>query len=150
MHYLNTSKPTALRTMTELKATGLVTMDDVNPGEYNSEKKICLKPEFSWFLSDEFAELRQKGRCKEKCTPSAPTTTANTNNNNNNNNEVSQVITDGDGGLRGHFSLHQNITTFGCNYCTFETADQDGSNNHTVMKHPRKPGYPDRNGRTHS
>jgi hypothetical protein len=63
---LNITKPTALRTMTELKATGLVTMYDVNPDEYNSEKEICLKPEFEWFLSDKFAELRVNSRCKEK------------------------------------------------------------------------------------
>jgi hypothetical protein len=43
-------------------------MHDVNSGEYNSEKKICLKPEFAWFLSDNFAELRgnRNRRCKEK------------------------------------------------------------------------------------
>jgi hypothetical protein len=46
---LNTTNPTASRTMTELKATGLVYMHDVNPGEYNSEKEIRLKPEFEWF-----------------------------------------------------------------------------------------------------
>jgi hypothetical protein len=66
---LNITKPTALRTMTELKATGLVNMHDVNPGEYNSEKEICLKPEFEWFLSDKFAGLRanrSRWICKEK------------------------------------------------------------------------------------
>lgn len=144
---LNTSKPTALRTMTELKATSLVTMGDVNPGEYNSERVISLKPAFAWFLSDKFAELKEKGRCKEKYPPSASAITTTSNS------DVSQVITDGDnsssgdGGLRGHFSLHQNITTFACNYCEFETSDQDEYNNHSVMKHPRKAGYPDRNRR---
>jgi hypothetical protein len=70
--FLNTTKPTALKTMTELKATGLVTMYDIHPQEYNSEKEICLKSEFDWFLSDDFRELALKGRisnnmrCKEK------------------------------------------------------------------------------------
>jgi hypothetical protein len=49
---LNITSPTARRTMTELKATGLVSMYDVSPGTYNSEKEISLKPEFKWFLSE--------------------------------------------------------------------------------------------------
>jgi hypothetical protein len=68
VHSLNTTKPTARRTMTELKATGLVDMYDVNPNEYNSEKEIHLKPEFGWFLSDKFSELRG---LKEKRPPRA-------------------------------------------------------------------------------
>jgi hypothetical protein len=54
--------------MTELKATRLVDMYDCNPGEYNSEKEIKLKPEFEWFLSDKFNELWE--RCKENYPPS--------------------------------------------------------------------------------
>src|SRR5712692_7608826 len=63
---LNTSKPTALRTMTELKATGLVNMKENAGGHNNLESKITLKDKFSWFLGDIFDQLRQR---KEKCTP---------------------------------------------------------------------------------
>ena len=49
--YLDVSKPTALRTMTELKATGLVDMTET--GEYyNAEKEITLKDKFGWFLTE--------------------------------------------------------------------------------------------------
>ena len=41
--------------MTELKALGLVEMN--SNGYDNSEKKIELKQEFNWFLSDEFLKL---------------------------------------------------------------------------------------------
>jgi hypothetical protein len=54
---LNTTSPTARRTMTELKATGLVDMDDI-PAGYNIEKKISLNEEFHWFLSEKFIELK--------------------------------------------------------------------------------------------
>jgi hypothetical protein len=58
---LNITHPTARKTMTELKATGLVTMYDTEPEVYNSEKEIRLKPEFDWFLSDEFKALKLNG-----------------------------------------------------------------------------------------
>lgn len=65
--FLNTTPPTALRTMTELRATGLVRMDI---GEGQSTSKINLKEEFDWFLTDRFAELKQrKDLYKEKCPP---------------------------------------------------------------------------------
>lgn len=64
--FLNTTRPTALRTMTELKATGLVTMV-YDQTEYNPPREIRLKPEFDWFLSDQFSELRDG--CKEKIPP---------------------------------------------------------------------------------
>jgi len=44
--------------MTELKALGLVEMDRDGRDADNSEKEIRLKPEFGWFLSDEFLQLR--------------------------------------------------------------------------------------------
>jgi DNA-binding transcriptional regulator GbsR (MarR family) len=52
--YLNISQPTALKTMAEIKAVGLVTEDWVG-----TEKRVSLRHEFSWFLSDEFAELNE-------------------------------------------------------------------------------------------
>jgi len=51
---LNTTTPTALRTMTEFKALGLVDMI-----EDEGNKKIILKPEFEWFVSKDFQQLRQ-------------------------------------------------------------------------------------------
>jgi predicted transcriptional regulator len=66
VEYLNTSKPTALRTMTELKATGLVNMKEEAGGYHGLESKITLKDKFSWFLEDTFDQLRER---KEKCTP---------------------------------------------------------------------------------
>jgi hypothetical protein len=52
---LNTSPPTALRIMAELKAVELVDLKE--PGAQTEEKEITLKPEFDWFLTDEFQEL---------------------------------------------------------------------------------------------
>lgn len=55
---LNTSKPTARRTMTELKALELVDME--KSGDYETaEWKITLKGAFDWFKSDEFRQLRE-------------------------------------------------------------------------------------------
>ena len=79
---LNTTKPTALKTMTELQAIGLVRMYDDDSERYNSKKEIELRSEYKWFLTDEFKELvglckeictpRQSSPCKEKCTPRLP------------------------------------------------------------------------------
>lgn len=52
--YLNISKNTALRTMAEIKAVGLVDEDEVM-----GEMRVKLRQEFDWFLSDEFAELNE-------------------------------------------------------------------------------------------
>jgi hypothetical protein len=51
---LNIAEPTALRTMAEIKAVGLIDEDDVG-----TEKRVTLRREFDWFLSDEFAELNE-------------------------------------------------------------------------------------------
>jgi hypothetical protein len=55
--FLNTTKPTALKTMTELKATGLVNMV---PGDERTQAVISLKAEFDWFLSCQFADLKER------------------------------------------------------------------------------------------
>ena len=52
---LNISQPTALRTMTELKALGLVDMID---GDSNTPAKITLDPRFNWVFDKQFLELR--------------------------------------------------------------------------------------------
>jgi hypothetical protein len=55
--FLNVSKPTALRTMSEFRAIGLVEEEKISVNG-NKIKQIVLDPKFSWFLSDEFAKLR--------------------------------------------------------------------------------------------
>jgi hypothetical protein len=52
---LNISKPTALKTMTELKALGLVEMINGDP---NTPAKITLDPQFNWVFDKQFLELR--------------------------------------------------------------------------------------------
>jgi hypothetical protein len=147
---LNTTNPTARRTMTELKATGLVYMHDSDPGEYNSEKEIHLKPEFEWFLSDKFAELRG---LKEKHPPRTDLETPYHSPAFNHLNE--KLVLEQESPLeqkeelrRGDSSFNQNIIQYSCNYCKFETDNQQAYNKHTVIKHQHKAGYPDRNGRT--
>lgn len=73
--FLNTTPPTARRTMTELKATGLVHMEETKSSDgYNTTFMIRLKSEFDWFLSDEFMELKEGGS-RKKNTPHADTST---------------------------------------------------------------------------
>jgi predicted transcriptional regulator len=61
--FLNVSKPTALRTMTELKALGLVDMKEqliqCEDGNRRNVMVISLKEQFDWFLSEEFKTLRE-------------------------------------------------------------------------------------------
>ncbi|HEY7081634.1 MAG TPA: hypothetical protein VH500_18225, partial [Nitrososphaeraceae archaeon] len=42
----------------------------------------------------------------------------------------------------------ENNSTFSCKYCEFSTDVIDEYNRHIVSKHPRMPGYPDKNGRS--
>ena len=51
------SDNTTKRTMTELKAIELVDMP--KPNASNEERKINLKDTFKWFLTEEFAKLRE-------------------------------------------------------------------------------------------
>jgi hypothetical protein len=85
---LNVTSPTANRTMTEFKAIGLVDTDNVGSSHVN---EITLKPEFNWFLTPEFRELRdnykpQKYTEKEKHDES----TGGTSNDDNNDSDGSQ------------------------------------------------------------
>jgi len=68
---LNTTPPTARRAMTELKAVGLVTLDDDVVQEDESDDKygrrglqMTLKQDYKWFLSKAFLKL-QKGDTSE-------------------------------------------------------------------------------------
>lgn len=67
---LGTSPPTARRTMTELKAAGLVytTTSEEEEHYHNIEMGIILRPEFKWFLGEEFAKIQSK-LLKEKTSP---------------------------------------------------------------------------------
>jgi len=58
---LNMSKPTALKTMIEFKAIGLVEISDSEEIGANNLplRRISLRPEFDWFLTDEFERLRE-------------------------------------------------------------------------------------------
>jgi hypothetical protein len=61
---LNVSRPTALRNMLELKAIGLVDLEDesVPATERNppyNRKRITLKKEFDWLLGEDFQKLRE-------------------------------------------------------------------------------------------
>lgn len=62
---LNITVHTAHRTMTELHALGLVDGTGLTE-KSNTEKKIKLKDEFSWFLSEEFQMLRKSFDSEEE------------------------------------------------------------------------------------
>ncbi len=137
--YLNTTKPTALRTMTELKAVGLV---DKYEGDNNTETRIELKSEFGWLLTDRFEELKSR---KEKNTPE---TRCNFSPNLQNllyeSNIMSKVssltsmcVPGGENSLREV----TNDMRFCCKYCDFKTNDQSQYDHHTVKKHPGTAGY---------
>ena len=55
--FLEVSRPTALKTMLELKVAGLV--DIPYEDRENNEKRIFLKDKFKWFLTKEFPALKQ-------------------------------------------------------------------------------------------
>ena len=84
---MNISNDTAKRTMTEFEGLELVTMERVGNSS-NSEHKISLNPDFSWFLGKEFTELRDKSAAS-KNTPvrlqEAEQEESSVKNNNNNN-----------------------------------------------------------------
>jgi predicted transcriptional regulator len=84
MEYLHVSRPTALRTMAELKAIKLVDSYDFDEHQKGDHfvRHIKLKDKFAWFLSAEFKELcedfvpvdnkqfmQDKSTNKEKNTP---------------------------------------------------------------------------------
>jgi hypothetical protein len=50
---LNVARKTVLRTMTELKAVGLVDIEDFHePGQNNVSRRMVLNPSLSWLLTD--------------------------------------------------------------------------------------------------
>ena len=61
---LNITAPTAKRTMAEFKALALVTIDTIPSNHGEDEYEICLNPDFDWFLTERFAELKDEYRKK--------------------------------------------------------------------------------------
>jgi hypothetical protein len=90
---LNVTSPTALRTMTEFKAIGLVDSNKNNGSSHVNE--INLKPEFNWFLTPEFRKLRD-GYKPEKYTETEQDDSSNGrgSTNSNVNHEISGKSTD--------------------------------------------------------
>jgi hypothetical protein len=67
---LEISKNTALKTMLELKVAGLVDLH--HEDKYNATKRITLKTWFEWFLTKEFADLKDAWwTCNKKYPPHA-------------------------------------------------------------------------------
>lgn len=56
--FLEVSRPTALKTMLELKVAGLV--DIPYEDRENNEKRIILTDKFKWFLTKEFVALKER------------------------------------------------------------------------------------------
>jgi predicted transcriptional regulator len=70
--YLDFARPTARRTMTELKAIGLVNIETIETDHGGDPiYQMTLDDKFEWFLSDEFKKLREDSQCK-KFTPLLP------------------------------------------------------------------------------
>lgn len=63
---LNTTKPTALRTMAELQATGLVDREEQEGGYNGLETKITLVGKYRWFLSGTFKALKENDTGKQR------------------------------------------------------------------------------------
>jgi DNA-binding transcriptional ArsR family regulator len=55
---LNISKPTALRTMAELKAIGLVDIEEEGQ-QHPPSKQIVLRPKFGWLLEDDLVVVKK-------------------------------------------------------------------------------------------
>lgn len=127
---LRVAKPAALRTMTELMATGLVSMDN---GDYQSQASITLESDYHWFLTPQFQRIKL---CKEKYPPEKGTNGDNTiivaiNRNiptySSMNQQIKTALSPSIPLSGGEISLHPptpngiyrigNTDTFGCNDC---------------------------------
>jgi predicted transcriptional regulator len=137
MDYLDTSDKTAKRTMTELKALGLVTRETI-PSEHGEETyQITLNDKFEWFLTEEFNELRYR----KNFAPLLSQTSI----------QNCTVPDDIEGGhfssawdIRGELN-HKDIDyPPDCYYChqSFHGTGKQAYDKHIVQKHPGKPGFP--------
>ena len=131
---LNVSNPTAKRTMAEFKGLGLVNMAE---GDYeNSEKLVHLKSEFSWFLEEEFKNLRDNfspdfhSRNKDLIDSSSllqeklPLSSIDIN--------------------QDKLGIRQEAELYECYYCDVfsSTIIKKDYEQHVVSKHPGRLGYP--------
>jgi DNA-binding transcriptional ArsR family regulator len=107
---LNTTNPTARRTMTELKALGLVTEDQEGSSH---EWRITLKEEFAWFESEQFKALRGGQNSFGGSDPVGERKLA---------------------PMEG-----QNEMTMKCPYCNHTTETYDELERHAVNVHPGRP-----------
>jgi hypothetical protein len=99
---LNVASPTALRTMAEFKAIGLV---DSNKNTGSSHViEISLKPEFNWFLTPEFRRLRD-GYKPEKYTETEKDRSSNDRGGIDNNNSTLEIC-----GKNNDASIHSTGT----------------------------------------
>ena len=69
---LNVSRKTALKTMAEFKAIGLIETEDIHePGQNNISKRMLLNPRLNWMLTDSvitkfFPHTKEKERVEEE------------------------------------------------------------------------------------
>jgi predicted transcriptional regulator len=139
---LNVSDKTAKRTMAELKAIELVSVEEVETDHGGSpEFQIKLFDQFRWCLSAEFTELKARFE-RKNFTPLLPDV---------NNIQNCIVQKDVEGGI---FSSAENIQDKSadkdrdyppdCYYCDqkFHDTGKQVYENHIIRKHPGKSGYP--------
>lgn len=136
---LNTTHPTAQRTMVELSALGLVEMKKEEE-KSNSEYQVTLKDEFSWFLEEEFQDLKE-GVLKENYPPQQA--------------ENSPSLTDvkelnsAMGGGQNSFSAagnmlkeksppHEEKVVVRCPYCSAAYETEEEVEAHSIRAHPGK------------
>jgi hypothetical protein len=163
---LRLAKPTALKTMTELMATGLVSME---MGEGQISSKITLEDKYDWFITPDFTSLRDgkvqevRDLCKEKYPPQAEKNQDNIEDNTRDNEtitkdrEIEQEVPIDSSLSGGEISLHKPLEQWtnidfvlnACIYClnnggykgpSITTSDEYET--HIVSKHPGKPAYP--------
>ena len=162
---LRVAKPTALRTMTELMATGLVSMEN---GDYQTQASITLDSNYDWFLTPEFQRIQQ---CKEKYPPQR-STGQDTPDDTILNEGIDSSLSSENPFREGKISLHSitsdvvekrrelpkkpieqwTSTDFVLNACLYclknggykgpPIPSPDEYERHIVVKHPSKPAYP--------
>lgn len=147
MEFLNISKPTALRTMTELTILGLVAKK-----EDSDEFEITLKDEFNWFLSEEFQKLRDgfipqdhsEHLRKEKLPPSEQENSADEEIKNNeyhlsqyDNTEVKENLSNIEDKEK-ESDIIDNNTIFTCSRCDYKTTQNLELKLHLIEKHQSK------------
>lgn len=125
---LNTSNNTAKRTMAELLAIGLVTLDEVKSSNGSPEKQIIIKGGFNWFLGREMQSVRNLSPYYSELEKDKEAL--------DNHREYEKER------LGENFSY-----TYTCYQCkndgkNFETNFKSEYEGHCIQKHPGMPAYP--------